>query len=132
MSLSGSPPRPLAVLITALSFALLVAADPAGGHAKLVKAVPAPDSILRAVPATVRVWFNEELDSALSSLTVFGPRGVTAVSGTGGVDLNDLTHRSMVAKLRPLRAGVYTVRWRAGSADDLAVTQGSYQFTVRP
>jgi len=38
----------------------------------------------------------------------------------------------MVAALQPLRAGTYTVRWRAAAADDLAVTQGSYQFTVRP
>ena len=101
-------------------------------HAKLVRAIPAPGTVLRAVPPAVRLWFNEELEPSLSNLTVWGPRGVTAVSGTGGVDLNDLERKSMVARLNPLRAGTYTVRWKARSADDLAVTQGSYQFIVRP
>ncbi len=101
-------------------------------HAMLGRAIPAPGSILRAVPPEVHLWFNEELEPSLSSLTVWGPRGVTAVSGTGGVDLNDLTRRSMVARLKPLRAGIYTVRWRAAAADDLAVTQGSYEFIVKP
>ena len=104
----------------------------AAAHAKLVRAIPEPGSVLGAVPAAVRLWFSEELEPSLSSLTVWGPRGVSAVAGMGGVDLNDLSRRSMVAALRPLRAGTYTVRWRAASADDLAVTQGSYQFIVRP
>ena len=124
------------LFLTALVIVIMVATGaslaPASAHAKLVRAIPAPDSVLRAVPPAIRLWFNEELEPSLSSLTVWGPRGVTAVSGTGGVDLNDLERKSMVARLKPLHAGTYTVRWKAISADDLAVTQGSYQFTVRP
>lgn len=77
------------------------------------------------------LWFNEELNPDLSTLTVWGPRGVTTPAGTGGVDLSSPTRRSMVSEIKPLRAGVYTVRWRAASARDLAVTQGSFQFTVK-
>lgn len=124
------------LFLTALVIVIMVAMGaslaPASAHAKLVRAIPEPGSVLGAVPAAVRLWFSEELEPSLSSLTVWGPRGVSAVAGMGGVDLNDLSRRSMVAALRPLRAGTYTVRWRAASADDLAVTQGSYQFIVRP
>lgn len=121
-----------AALVMVILFSATSSLPPALGHAQLVRAIPAPGSMVRAVPPSVRLWFNEELDPSLSSLTVWGPRGVTAVAGSGGVDLNDLGRKSMVARLKPLRAGIYTVRWKAISADDLAVTQGSYQFTVRP
>ena len=120
----------LAIII--IAFGVGSSPQSAAAHARLVKAIPELGSVLRAVPPTVRLWFNEELEPSLSSVTVWGPRGVTTVAGTGGVDLYDLTRRSMVTTVRPLRAGVYTVRWRAGAVDDLAVTQGSYQFTVRP
>lgn len=120
----------LASIVVALSG--LFTTQQTTAHAKLLRAIPEPGSVLRAVPPVVRLWFNEELEPSLSSLTVWGPRGVSAVAGMGGVDLNDLSRRSMVAALRPLRAGIYAVRWKAISADDLAVTQGSYQFTVRP
>jgi methionine-rich copper-binding protein CopC len=107
-------------------------ARPAAAAASLVKAIPEPGSVLRSVPPAVHLWFSEELSPELSGLTVWGPRGVSAIAGTGGVDPKDPTRRSMVATIRPLRAGIYTVRWRAAAAGDLAVSQGSYQFTVRP
>lgn len=124
--------RRLLILVWGLLFLVAWPTSPVQAHAGLVRADPVPGAVLGRVPAVVRLWFNEELDPALSSVTVWGPRAVSVVSGKGGVDLDDLDRRSMVARLRPLRPGTYTVRWRAASADDLAVTQGSYTFTVRP
>ncbi len=123
------------ILFIAALAGLLAAAPPpdrTAARALLVRAYPAPGSVLRFIPPFTRLWFNEELSPDLSGLTVFGPRGVTTVAGTGGVDGNDPTRRSMVSDITPLRAGVYTVRWRAASARDLSVTQGSFQFTVKP
>lgn len=124
--------RRLLVLVCGLLVLLTWPVSPVAAHPALVRADPKPGAILGRVPVAVRLWFNEELDPALSSVTVWGPRTVSVVSGKGGVDLNDLSRKSMVARLRPLRPGTYTVRWRAAGADDLAVTQGSYTFTVRP
>lgn len=125
----------LRTLTIAVLAGLLVTSMPAqhvAARAALVRAYPAPGSVLRFIPPFARLWFNEELNPDLSSLTVLGPRAVTTVAGTGGVDANDPTRRSMVSDIRPLRAGVYMVRWRAASALDLMVTQGSFHFTVKP
>lgn len=120
----------IAAVVGVLAFVL--PSIPVAARAVLVRAYPVPGSVLRVVPPVTRLWFNEELSPDLSGITVFGPRGVTTVAGSGGVDANDPTRRSMVSDITPLRAGVYTVRWRAASARDLTVTQGSFQFTVKP
>jgi hypothetical protein len=50
--------------------------------------------------------------------------------GKGGVDLNDLDRLSLIARLRPLGRGTYTVRYKAVSTPDLAARRGTFRFTV--
>jgi methionine-rich copper-binding protein CopC len=85
---------------------------------------------VRAVPAVVRAWYNDELDPKHSALGVWDARGKRVDDGKGGVDLNDLDRKSMLARLRPLPPGVYTVRWTAVSLDDQNVAKGSFRFTL--
>jgi methionine-rich copper-binding protein CopC len=108
---------------------MLVAAA-AWGHAKLLRAVPAPGSTIARTPAVVRLLFNEELDTKRSGLSVWNTRGQRVDDGRGGVDLNDLDRKSMKVVLKPIPPGRYTVRWRAVSADDLFVSTGSFTFSV--
>jgi methionine-rich copper-binding protein CopC len=104
----------------------------AGAHAKLVRADPSPGSIVKVVPLVVRAWFNAELNSKSSTIGVWDARGQRADDGRGGVDLNDMDRKSLQTRLKPLRPGKYTVKWKAVSADDADVAQGTFQFTVVP
>lgn len=105
----------------------------AAGHAKLLRAEPAPGSTVTAAPKLVRLVFtlspNEELDVRRSTVSVWDGNNRRVDDGKGGVDLDDLDRRTMIAKLKPIRPGTYTVRWRAVSSPDLDVARGSYKFT---
>ena len=111
---------------------LLVWTGAALGHAKLIRAEPAPGSRITAAPRVVRAVFSDELDPKRSTLTVTGARARRVDDGKGGVDLNDLDRKTMIARLRTIGPGIYTVRWKAVSADDQNVAQGTFRFTIAP
>lgn len=100
-------------------------------HAILVRSDPAAGAALRSVPKIVRAWFSEELDPRRSVLSVWDSRGKRADDGKGGVDLDDLNRRSMLAHMTTTGDGTYIVRWQAVSADDGNVARGMFRFTVR-
>ena len=111
---------------------LLLACTPAlWAHAKLLRSEPPAGAVVNIPPRAVRAWFNDELDPARSLLSVWDAGGRRVDDRHGGVDLDDLDRRSMAARLRVIGNGIYTVRWRAVSADDGFVTEGSFKFTVR-
>ncbi|MDQ7820789.1 MAG: copper resistance protein CopC [Armatimonadota bacterium] len=122
----------LKVRVSAAAAVVLALAASAAAHARLVRSEPAAGAVLRSAPREVRAWFSEELDPGRSRLSVWDARGRQVDDGRGGVDLDDLDRRSMVARLRPVGPGTYTVRWRAVSADDGFVAEGQFRFTVRP
>ncbi len=103
---------------------------PAWGHAKLLRAQPASGSTVKTAPTIVRAWFSEELYPKTSALSVWDSRGRRVDDGKGGVDLNDLDRKSMIANVKLPGLGVYTVKWKAVSADDRFVATGSVRFTV--
>ncbi len=100
------------------------------GHATLIRSDPVAGSVLRTPPQVVRAWFDDELDPKRSSLSVWDNRGRRVDDGHGGVDLNDLDRKSMVARMKPTSTRKYTVKWRAVSADDGFVAEGAFQFTI--
>jgi methionine-rich copper-binding protein CopC len=122
--------RRTAIRVGLVLLGALTAAGTALAHARLVKAEPAPGSTVKAAPRVVRAVFNDELDPRRSTLTVVDAQGRRMDDGKGGVDLNDLDRKTMVAAVRALGPGAYTVRWKATSADDQYVTSGSFRFTV--
>jgi len=119
-------------ILVALVLSGLGRFEPAFAHAKLLRAQPAPGSTVKTAPAVVRVWFSDELDPKTSALNVWDSRGRRVDDGKGGVDLDDLDRKSMIARVRLPGPGVYTVKWRAVSVDDRFAAQGSFRFTVTP
>lgn len=115
---------------------ILIQAAGVLAHARLRRAEPSPGSVVETPPAVVRLWFalapNEELDPQRSTVSVWDRRGRRVDDGKGGVDLNDLDRRTMIARLRPIGPGTYTVRWKAVTVPDRGVSQGSFRFTVAP
>jgi len=114
----------VAVIVTVL-------ASPADAHAKLVRADPAPKSVVTVAPKVVRLVFNEELAPKGSTVTVVDTRGRRVDDGKGRLDLDDLDRKSIIVGLKPLAKGRYTVKWVAVSADDRFVARGTFSFTIR-
>ena len=97
-------------------------------HAELVRAHPAPGSVVNASPPTIWIEFSETLRPG-SEVTLYGT-GFRAVGGVQAVlDLTQPTR--LVAALPELGPDNYTVQWTSVSVDGDTLS-GSYSFGVRP
>ena len=112
--------------VAALATVLIAAATLAFAHARLVRASPAPDSILRAAPTQVSIWFTERLEQAFSNIEVADASGSRVDQGNPQVD-----GKVMRVELRALQSGRYRVNWRAVSVDT-HTSEGSFSFAVQP
>ena len=107
----------------------LLLAPPALAHAFLRGASPAVGSRVRSAPAEVTIRFTEGVEPDFSTVAVTGAAGTRVDSGR--VHLGPGGSTSLVAPLKPLKPGVYTVEWHATSTDTHK-TSGRFTFTVAP
>lgn len=118
----------------ALAMALVVAATLAptvGAHARLARAEPAADAVVAAAPATVKLWFTEELKTEGTTAEVVDAQGQRVDRGDAKVDLNDPDRKLVVVSLQSdLVHGTYTVRWASVSAEDGDTERGEFQFHI--
>jgi methionine-rich copper-binding protein CopC len=101
---------------------------PASAHASLVKSLPARRAIIAQAPARVELTFNERLEPAYASASVWDEDGRQ-------VDLQDAAvapedGKRVDISLPALGPGTYTVRFRVLSVDG-HVVESSFPFTVR-
>jgi len=118
--------RPAAALLLALS--LLGLPGTALAHVQLDHAEPKVGSTVSAPPSQVRIWFDGELEPALSSIAVHGPGGATVDDGPGRVNTSD--PRLLEVDVPRLAPGAYRVTWSVVGRDGHR-TSGGYAFTVR-
>jgi methionine-rich copper-binding protein CopC len=113
-----------AVMVLAMG----VQVAPAMAHAALVKTEPPRRALLAKAPAEVRLWFNEDIESAYASLVVLdtGKKSVTEVTPHLAPD----DQKSLVLPLPELTPGKYSVKFRVLSLDG-HVIQSSFDFTVK-
>ena len=104
-----------------------LAASPARAHAFLDHATPAVGSTVQHVPATISLWFTQELEPAFSMVSVVDQSGARVDAADAAVDAKDAT--LLHASLKPLAPGTYKVIWRVVSVDTHA-TEGSFTFRV--
>jgi len=97
-------------------------------HAELTKSSPASGATLAHSPSMIQAWFSEELAVKGSTMRLYNSQG--KVLATGGVDSMVSNHQVMKVIPPHLSAGAYMVRWHAVAADDNAVTQDSFHFSV--
>lgn len=111
-------------LLVALSLAVPLSA--AQAHPRLLKATPAADSRTEA-PRQISLSFNEELDLALTRVTVLhGDMWVRPDS----VQLAVGDAKTVIATFgTALAPGRYTVRWQV-SGDDGHPVRGEFSFDV--
>lgn len=107
---------------------LFVPWSEAWAHAKLMKSEPARRAVLTKAPAIVRLWFNEKLEPAFSSVSVEGADGKIVGQARSRVARDD--PKRLELDLPPLAGGEYSVRFEVLSVDGHPVKSG-FSFTVR-
>jgi methionine-rich copper-binding protein CopC len=110
-----------------LAVAVLASPATAGAHAVLVNSIPAARMVLSYPPGRVDLWFNERLEPAWSTLSVWSASGTQVDRRDTIVSPEDPKRLSVT--LGTLGPGMYTVRFRVLSVD-AHVVESSFVFTV--
>jgi len=96
----------------------------ASAHAQLVSSNPAPGAILDGGPATVDLLFSETVTAAGRGISVYGPDGRLASSGSARAD-----GRRLSVQLTADSDGTYAVIWTV-VAGDTHPSRGELTFSV--
>ncbi len=115
-------------IASALALALSALPPAALAHAVLVKAQPAGRATLTRAPERVQLWFNERLEPAYSTVSVWDAAGARVDAGNGAVSAED--PRRLEVSLPALAAGRYVVRFRVLSVDG-HIVDSSLPFTIK-
>ncbi|MBI3742527.1 MAG: copper resistance protein CopC, partial [Chloroflexi bacterium] len=107
---------------------VLIAAPIVSAHASLVRADPAPNSILPSAPKQIALTFDEAIDLSFSSVQVSD--AARARVDTNFVTLAPNNAQEIRAPLKTLGNGTYSVVWKVLSAADGHITRGVYAFSV--
>ena len=114
-------------LLALLAAAVALVPATAAAHAALVRSSPAARAILPDSPVRVELWFNERLEAAYATVSVWSGAGLRVDRQDVRVGPDDGKRLSVgVFTLRP---GVYTVRYRVLAVDG-HVNESSFVFTV--
>lgn len=119
--------RTILVLATSAAIAL-GSAIAAFAHAHLVRATPAVGGTVSMPPSEVTLRFNEKLEAAFSAIVVRDQSGKQVDAGRTTVDKGDRTLMRVLLQ-QPIAPGVYTVEWKAMSADTHKI-DGNFTFKV--
>ena len=116
------------VLVAVVPTVLLVWPGTGSAHALLDKAEPARRAVLSKPPAAIRLWFNEQLEPAFSSLIVVDGTGRPVTRTPAQVSRAD--PKLLALELPLLAPGEYTVRYQVLSVDGHTV-KSSYTFKIK-
>jgi methionine-rich copper-binding protein CopC len=98
-------------------------------HAEYVRSEPASGAVVAEPPARVVVYFSQQLDMSMSSISVVGPSG--QVESVGQAKVLPDNPKAMYVDLKPkLANGTYAVRWTTMSAEDGEHASGQFSFSV--
>jgi copper resistance protein C len=115
------------IVVPASAVFVLAGAVAASAHARLLHATPAVGGTVQTPPNELTLHFSERLEPKFSSVVVRDSAGKQVDKGDAHVDKGD--RAVMKISLPQLSSGVYTVEWRAVSADTHRVN-GNFNFTV--
>lgn len=97
-------------------------------HLRLTASMPAKDSSYASAPTELRLWYSQEPQLRLSSVTLTGPAGAVPL----GRVMQDSVDRKLLRAVvdGEMRPGRYTITWRTASSDGHAI-RGEIPFTLR-
>jgi len=111
-------------------FAASLIATSAYAHPTLKSANPPVDGTAAAAPTEIRLNFSEVVILKFSSVELRDQAGMQVATGKVATDAKD--EKQLIVPLQaPLKAGKYTVKWVAVTADTHRVN-GTYSFKVAP
>lgn len=116
-------------LAVALLAGLLFPGSPARAHAFLVRSAPAHRAVLGQMPERVQLWFNERLEPAYSTVSVWNEAGAQVDARDVAVGPDDPRQMSITVETR--QSGRYTVKYRVLSVDG-HIVDDRLTFTVKP
>ncbi len=117
----------LALLMLAAAAAFTPAA--ARRHVHLEKSAPAANDTLAAAPKSIRLWFSEPVELAVTTTKLATASG-TAIA-LGAATRDTAKNAPVVATItKPLAAGSYVVTWST-AADDGHPAKGTFAFVVK-
>jgi copper transport protein len=114
----------LALLAGSLQF---LPAPPVFAHSSLVRAQPAPNSVLQEPPARITIWFSEPIEPGFSEIQVLDGQGRRLDNRDSLVARGDI---AMAVTLPVLPNGTYTVAWKNLSTVDGHPVRGSFVFSI--
>jgi copper transport protein len=103
-------------------------AKPVSAHANLIRSVPEAGAVLIQSPPEIILEFSEDLDLAVTRLELFDANGQAMNPGPGVIEPG--LPRVLRLKINALPDGVYSAVWRARSAVDGHITNGSVGFSI--
>jgi methionine-rich copper-binding protein CopC len=112
----------------ALLLAVLLSPGAADAHAVLVKSSPARRAVLVTPPGRVELTFNERLEPAYSTVSVWSAGDARVDDGKVVIGADD--PRRLTVGVPSLASGNYTVKFRVLSVDG-HVVEGTFPFEVR-
>ena len=114
-----------------LSVALMLAVADfqtvAQAHAFPVRSDPRVGWTVAISPPKVTIWFDGELESAFSTITVYNSAKQQVDKGNSRVNGSDAS--VLEVDLPPLASGTYHVYWKV-LAKDTHVTEGDFTFAI--
>lgn len=122
------PVRPLFFSLVAALFLLLATTYIADAHASLVKADPAPNTLVPTAPKQLTLWFDEPIDLSFTTVDVLDSSRSRFAAGALSTVPGD--PKQLRVPLKEMPDGTYTVAWKVLSAADGHVTRGNYAFSV--
>lgn len=119
----------VAILAMALSLSVLQVAL---AHAKIDHCTPATGATVVQAPAQVVCVMSEEIDTKLSTMSVWDANGNQVDKQDAHVDLNDPDHKTLIVSLDAAKItnGILTVKYHTVTPDDGGITDGTFQFVV--
>jgi methionine-rich copper-binding protein CopC len=97
-------------------------------HAVLVRSAPPHRAVLGRMPERVQLWFNERLEPAYSTVSVWNEAGAQVDDRDVTVGPDDPRRLSVTVSAR--EAGLYIVKYRVLSVDG-HVVDSRFTFTVK-
>jgi methionine-rich copper-binding protein CopC len=99
-------------------------AGPAGAHALLLQATPAPNAAVQGSSVDISLHYNSRIDPLRSRMALKGPEGQRSIEVHPGAGAADLA-----AHLEGLTPGKHVLHWDVLSVDG-HVSRGDLPFTV--
>ena len=120
-------PKQVLNLSVALMLAVVDFQTVAQAHAFPVRSDPRVGWTVAISPPKVTIWFDGELESAFSTITVYNSAKQQVDKGNSR--LNGSDGSVLEVDLPPLASGTYHVYWKV-LAKDTHVTEGDFTFAI--